>query len=107
MFLDCSVFIIMSGFLLGKRAIVTGGSGTIGLAIAKAIVSQGASVVLTGRSIEKLQKAKRSFETSQDKVSIYSCDVSSEDSVVDFFKTVDKEHGGVDLLVNNAGPFSI
>ena len=107
MFLDCSVFIIMSGYLLGKRAIVTGGSGTIGLAIAKAIVSQGASVVLTGRSIEKLQKAKRSFETSQDKVSIYSCDVSSEDSVLDLFKTVDEEHGGVDLLVNNAGLFFI
>ena len=97
-----------SNFLLGKLALVTGGSGTIGQAIAKSLVSQGASVVLTARRMEKLQKAQEALqevaaETAQ--VHVITSDVSNEDSVVELFQQIDQlEDGkGIDLLVNNAG----
>jgi NAD(P)-dependent dehydrogenase (short-subunit alcohol dehydrogenase family) len=81
----------MSGSaLLGKIALVTGGSGTIGLAIAKALLSQGASVVLAGRRLEKLEEARTnllSYYPEGNSVSIVSCDVSKEDSVVKLFET--------------------
>lgn len=103
----------MSGsFLTGKVALVTGGSGTIGLAIAKALLSSGANVILTARRMDKLETAKEQLLSSVSKeqgggqVHIFSSDVSSEESVVELFQKIDsmKEMGGsVDLLVNNAG----
>lgn len=102
----------MSGsFLTGKIALVTGGSGTIGQAIAKALLSKGASVVLTARRLEKLQLAKEdllksmsSTETTfEPKILCISSDVSKEESVVDLFQQIDGLGSGVDLLINNAG----
>jgi NAD(P)-dependent dehydrogenase (short-subunit alcohol dehydrogenase family) len=96
----------MSGSaLLGKIALVTGGSGTIGRSIAKALLSQGASVVLAGRRLEKLEQARADLLTYYPgrNVSIVSSDVSKEDSVVKLFETIDQQHGGIDLLINNAG----
>lgn len=95
----------MSGTLLGRVAVVTGGSGTIGQAIANKLLSQGASVVLTGRRFEKLQEVQSILLSSYpgSNVSIIASDVSSEDSVVDLFRRIDQIHGGLDLLVNNAG----
>ena len=93
--------------LMGKVAVVTGGSGTIGQAIAKKLLSQGASVVLTGRRLEKLEQAQSKLLSSYPdrNVSVVSSDVSQEESVMQFFETIDQEHGGLDLLVNNAGAF--
>lgn len=91
--------------LFGKTAVVTGGSGTIGQAIAKALLSKGASVVLTGRRLEKLEQAKATLLQlfPNEKVVVLPSDVSKEESVEEMFKTLDSEHGGIDLLVNNAG----
>jgi NADPH:quinone reductase-like Zn-dependent oxidoreductase len=96
-----------SSFLLGKLALVTGGSGTIGQAIAKVLLSQGASVVLTARRMEKLELAKEKLQKEVDKAAVHviASDVSKEESVVNLFQEIDQlEHGkGLDLLVNNAG----
>ena len=91
--------------LLGKIAVVTGGSGTIGQAIAKKLLSQGASVVLAGRRVEKLQAAQEKLLQSypERNVSYISSDVSKESSVEEFFAQLDEDYGGLDLLVNNAG----
>ncbi|CAB9513608.1 Diacetyl reductase [(S)-acetoin forming] [Seminavis robusta] len=96
-----------SSFLRGKVALITGGGGTIGEAIASKLVGQGASVVLVGRTLERLEKARTNVLSTQaqaakDAVSVLTCDVTKEDSVVQLFSTLD-ERGGVDLLVNNAG----
>jgi len=114
-----------SSFLRGKVALITGGGGTLGEAIASKLVGQGASVILVGRTVERLEKARtnvlQSFEHNNnnndsnnsgtmeirgDQVGIFSCDVTKEEAVVDMFNSLDrtyKENGGVDLLINNAG----
>lgn len=101
-----------SSFLSGKLALVTGGSGTIGQAIAKSLLSSGASVVLTARGLEKLEAAKekllesihlRGADAPHVNVHVISSDVSKEASVVELFKKIDDLSTGVDLLINNAG----
>jgi short-subunit dehydrogenase len=96
-----------SGFLVGKLALITGGSGTIGKAIAKGLVSQGASVVLTARRKEKLEQAQEALtgEVASADIHIIPSDVSKEESVVELFQRIDQigEGKGVDLLINNAG----
>ncbi len=88
--------------IVNKLAIVTGGSGTIGKAIAKVLLNQGAKVVLTGRSSERLLNAKQ-YLGNDDSVHCLSCDVTKEESVMEFFDTIKKKYGGCDLLINNAG----
>jgi NAD(P)-dependent dehydrogenase (short-subunit alcohol dehydrogenase family) len=113
---------MMANFLHGKTAAITGGSGTIGLAMARALLSPSGitatssapqvgvdSLILVGRSLEKLQKAQASLQrtvgaSSQQTVSIFSCDVSDENSVVQLFQSFDQQFpGGIDLWINNAG----
>lgn len=102
------------GFLVGKLALVTGGSGTIGKAIAKSLLLSGASVVLTARRLEKLEKTKAELlesvkeegKNTCPEIHVLSSDVSKEESVVELFQKIDdltKDGSGIDLLVNNAG----
>ena len=82
------------GFLCGKLAVVTGGSGTIGQAIAKALVSSGASVVLTARRPEKLASVREKILESWKgdnlpRIYCIASDVSKEESVVELFQKID------------------
>jgi NAD(P)-dependent dehydrogenase (short-subunit alcohol dehydrogenase family) len=97
-------------WLTSKLALVTGGSGTIGLAIAKRLVEQGASVVLTGRRQDKLEEALSKIKQETVfppgvSVVCIPCDVTMEASVVELFQKIEQmfEGSSVDLLVNNAG----
>ena len=92
----------------GTVCLVTGGSGTIGLAIAKALVaSEARKVFLTGRSLEKLQAAAQQITppNNNEVVHCVPCDVTDEKAVANLFETIDKESNGsgLELLVNNAG----
>ena len=86
---------------------ITGGSGTIGSAIAKSLVAGGVArkVFLTGRSLAKLEQASaRLGSTNKDVVHCLPCDVTNERSVEDLFTAIDEQTGcHVDLLINNAG----
>jgi NAD(P)-dependent dehydrogenase (short-subunit alcohol dehydrogenase family) len=98
----------LSSFLHGKVALITGGGGTIGVAIASKLVGKGASVVLVGRSVERLEKGRSKVlektQKAKEQVEICSCDVTKEESVISMFEALDQQYkGGVDLLVNNAG----
>lgn len=84
--------------LSGKTAIVTGGSEGIGKAIAEEFLNQGASVVIANRSAEKGQQAADELGCS-----FIQCDVSSYDAVTDLVDRTVDEHGGLDIMVNNAG----
>jgi NAD(P)-dependent dehydrogenase (short-subunit alcohol dehydrogenase family) len=99
-----------AGVFRGKLALVTGGSGTIGRAIAAMLVRHGATVVLAARNLEKLQAAACSMEQecrvkSGAFVKCIPCDVSNESSVVALFETMDKTYPSksLNLLINNAG----
>ena len=95
----------MNDFLSGKRAVVTGASHGIGLAIARAFLSSGARVVVCGRNPENLHQAvtKLQSEAAGRKVAGHAADVGDSAQVAQLFAFVDKELGGLDILINNAG----
>lgn len=88
--------------LEGKLAIITGGGQGVGLGIAQAFAEAGASIVLTGRNMEKLQKVAPDLEARGGRVAVCAADARSRadaDRVVAFAV---ERFGGVDILVNNA-----
>lgn len=90
--------------LTGKRAVVTGGSKGIGLAVARALLSGGANVVICARDSRQLDRALSDLgNTKGGKVSGRTADVSNSEQVAQLFEFADKQLGGLDILVNNAG----
>ena len=86
--------------LLGKRALVTGSSQGIGLAIAHGLADAGAKVILNGRSPDKLAKAAESFKASGITVETLCFDVTEAEAITQALKTTGKT---IDILVNNTG----
>jgi len=84
----------------GKKALVTGASGGIGGAIAKALHAQGAHVILSGTRKEALDAVAKELG---DRVTVMTCDLSDATSTTDLISKIDTELGGLDILVNNAG----
>jgi 3-oxoacyl-[acyl-carrier protein] reductase len=87
--------------LSGKKALVTGASGGIGGAIAKALHAQGADVALSGRNVEALEKL--AAEIGQERVHIVPGDLGTAEAADALIKTAEEKMGQVDILVNNAG----
>jgi len=81
-------------------AVVTGGSRGIGLAIASALVSRGARVIITGRDQQHLDKAAQTLGAQ---VHAVRADVSKADDAARAIGAAVDRFGGLDLLVNNAG----
>jgi NAD(P)-dependent dehydrogenase (short-subunit alcohol dehydrogenase family) len=83
--------------------------GTFSIAIAIALIQQGASVILTGRNIDKLYRVvdvvrnKGDVDISSSRIECIACDVTQEESVVSLFQTIEKSNKRVDILINNAG----
>ena len=87
----------------GRTALVTGASRGIGPLIAGQIASAGGHVVLTGRSAADLQAVASGLAASGADVSFIPADLTQPGAAQFLAETVQKEHGGIDLLVNNAG----
>lgn len=90
--------------LRDKVAVISGGSVGIGLAVAKAFAAEGANVVITGRNGERLASALSEIETvgSARAITVQS-DVATVEGVDAILSAVEKEFGGADILINNAG----
>ena len=86
--------------LSNKCALVTGASGGIGGAIAKALYSQGSKVALSGTRVEPLRALA---EELGDRAYVVPCNLSDVDAVKTLSKTAADQMGGIDILVNNAG----
>jgi 3-oxoacyl-[acyl-carrier protein] reductase len=87
--------------LSGKVALVTGASGGIGNAIAKALHAQGATVVLSGTRAEVLEKLQAELGT---RAFVATCNLSDTESVEALPKAAETAAGApIDILVNNAG----
>lgn len=78
--------------LNGKTAVVTGGSGFIGRAIAKTLCKNGANVVIADLN-----------DWDGDGVHFIKCDVTNSDNVKSTVDEVATQFGGIDILINNAG----
>ena len=89
--------------LTGKVAVVTGGSRGIGLAIADALLRQGASVVISGTSQSHLDEAMKSLSSHSGRVSAVQADVRRYTDVESLMSTAVADFGGLDILINNAG----
>ncbi|KKB78217.1 gluconate 5-dehydrogenase [Devosia soli] len=85
--------------LTGRRALVTGSSQGIGLALAKGLAEAGASVVLNGRDEAKLAEAARQIPGATT-LAFDVTDHAAARAAVDAFEA---ETGAIDILVNNAG----
>lgn len=88
--------------LKGKAAIVTGGTKGIGFAIAEALLRNGASVLICGRSRPGVQNAAEKL-LPLGKVEAVSCDVRNEEHVKMMLEHCTGSFGGVDIIINNAG----
>jgi NAD(P)-dependent dehydrogenase (short-subunit alcohol dehydrogenase family) len=86
--------------LTDKTALITGGAEGIGLGIARVFISLGAMVIITGRTLETLKKAKRSLGGN---CLIYQNDITDKTSHIDLIDFAENEAGRLDILVNNAG----
>jgi rhamnulose-1-phosphate aldolase/alcohol dehydrogenase len=91
--------------LVGKVALVTGGAGGIGQAIAKRLLSEGACVLLADIDQEALDTVGADLAKAhgKDHVRGVRCDVTDEASVISAYGRAAIEFGGVDILVSNAG----
>lgn len=88
--------------LAGKVALITGAGQGVGQGIAFAMASAGASVVVTGRTIEKLEKTVAEIESRGGKALALTCDVKSASDLERSVETTVSQFGGLDILVNNA-----
>ena len=89
--------------LAGQVAVVTGGGRGIGAAIAGKLAELGASVVLTGRNANQLEKTASSITQLGRKAEFLQCDLTSLSSVEALSRRLAQEYGKLDILVNNAG----
>jgi NADP-dependent 3-hydroxy acid dehydrogenase YdfG len=95
----------MSDSLNGKRALVTGASKGIGLAIAEALARAGVAVAICARKNADLAKALAQLKEIAPQTKVCGCvaDVSKAPDVANLFAFVERELGGLDILINNAG----
>ena len=89
--------------LNGRRALITGSSGGIGLALARALGQAGATLILNGRHEGKLQAAAQELRAEGLSVSTAGFDVTDADAVRQGIDAIEKDMGSIDILVNNAG----
>ncbi len=86
--------------LSGRTALVTGASGGIGGAIARALARQGARVVVSGTRVAALEALAADLGPS---AVVVTADLAAPDGAAALLKAAEAEAGGLDILVNNAG----
>jgi NAD(P)-dependent dehydrogenase (short-subunit alcohol dehydrogenase family) len=91
------------GRLDGKTALITGGSGSIGLATARAFLAEGAAVMIVDRDADSLARAEA--ELGSEKLGAQTVDVTIEEEVRDAVAATVARFGGLDIAFANAGVF--
>jgi NAD(P)-dependent dehydrogenase (short-subunit alcohol dehydrogenase family) len=87
----------------GKRALITGGSKGLGLAMAQALAEVGADLVIVSRDMDNLQKAKQELAATGRKIDLVSADLFSPKAVEEMCNEVLAKYGPIHILINNVG----
>ena len=93
----------LASAIKGKRILITGASSGIGLETAVKIGEAGGEVILVSRTREKLEEVAKQVEDAGGTAHVHPADLSDLDDIERMAAEVLEEHGGVDMLVNNAG----
>ncbi len=89
--------------LKGKRALITGGTHGLGMAMAKGLAEAGAELIINGHSKERLEKAEAHYQEMGFKVNSMLFDVTNDAEVKAAVEKIENDIGPIDILVNNAG----
>jgi short-subunit dehydrogenase involved in D-alanine esterification of teichoic acids len=82
-----------------KTALVTGGGGGIGKALAQQLIKDGKKVIIAGRTESKLRKTQKEIGAA----AYYVLDTGDVSAIPNFTKKLISEHPDIDCLINNAG----
>ena len=89
--------------LKGKVAVVTGGNGGIGLGFATGLAQDGTDIAIWARNIEKSEAAVKKLKSLGINAKAFNVDVADKNQINQGMTDTEKEFGGVDILVANAG----
>ena len=84
--------------LKDNTILITGGASGIGLELTKTLLQMGNTIIICGRSENKLQKVKNDLP----QVHTFQCDVSDQTQREELFSQVTNEHPRLNILINNA-----
>ena len=103
--LDPDLFVDRSlrGRVAGRVVLITGGSSGIGLAAAFRLAAAGGVVIIAARDSERLEAARQEAERRGLSLVARAADITDPAQCAALVKWVDEQHGGVDILINNAG----
>jgi NAD(P)-dependent dehydrogenase (short-subunit alcohol dehydrogenase family) len=90
---------VTQGPLHGRHALVTGGTRGIGLAIARRLIAEGAPVTILGRNAVRAEQMAREIGAA----GFAAADVTDRDALTAAIREAEERHGGIAILVNNAG----
>jgi len=86
-----------------KVAIVTGGARGIGFSIVEEFAKAGAKVIIIDLNQQDIDTAIKKINSPENNVSGFVADITDSDAIQTIFKTINKEFGKIDVLINNAG----
>jgi NAD(P)-dependent dehydrogenase (short-subunit alcohol dehydrogenase family) len=93
----------LASVIKGKRVLITGASSGIGLETALKVGEAGGEVLLVSRTREKLEEVAKQVEELGGTAHVHPADLSDLEDIDRLAAEVLEQHGGVDVLVNNAG----
>jgi len=87
----------------GKVALVVGGAGDLGKAMANRLAEAGATVILSSRKIENLEKVAADIKAKGGKAAAIAAHLGKKDEIIKMIEAVKAQYGKIDVLVNSAG----
>ncbi|WP_428312619.1 SDR family oxidoreductase [Hydrocarboniphaga sp.] len=91
------------GLFAGRCYVVTGGGSGIGRCTAHELAALGATVIITGRKLDKLERVAAEIRDDGGAATVMAFDIRDEDAVKQAVATMLEQHGAIHGLVNNAG----